>query len=422
MNLSVERARKALPGYLEKSRLACLGTYREPACLHLPYDLSVFGELLAAVAVFLASSSPLPFKHVLGIQPSLRANPLDGLSRFLVVLLSSHCSTRKITEPETNSAILSSSADLETIQPNPTRLLHSFTRPSYSRSKMHTSIISLLFIAIQAVCVYALPPKVPSVDDMELVSFTPTGHISGWPDNTTASTYTAGAATTDDTIPFSPTRWISGWPHSSSSGTSYFTTRVTTVITDTTITVTDNSITWTPTQSISGWPPSNDQTQTNPGQQITETFTITFTSYLEETIPLPPPASVTSSITQSQTPPVIIVTVTASPTFPLPPVGGPSFTIVTVTATPTQPQVVPGHGTATPRFTTITVSEVTIWPSPTTTQTSRLVTLTLSSSSVDWSLNSTTVSYSSTVLTLSPPSPSATGTATINAVRKKRHA
>ncbi|KAI0856977.1 hypothetical protein F4860DRAFT_528337 [Xylaria cubensis] len=271
---------------------------------------------------------------------------------------------------------------------------------------MYFPTLGTLFIAVQAAWVYALPPKVQSPEDMELASFTPTGPISGWPATTTASTST----------PWTSTTTITGWPHivssSSPSSVSYITTTATQVITATTITVTDNSITWTPTQSISGWPPTSN-TQTTPGQQVTKTFTITYTSYSEETVVLPLP-SVTSSIAQSQTPAFTIVTVTASPTVLVSTLTG-SFTVITVTATPTPSPL----GTTTPRFVTITVSEVTIWPAQTTTQAPQSVTLTLTSSSVNESLNSTTVSYSSTVLTLSPPPTFATGTATAAILGKK---
>ncbi|KAI0909771.1 hypothetical protein F4823DRAFT_411611 [Ustulina deusta] len=269
---------------------------------------------------------------------------------------------------------------------------------------MHISTLNALFVAIQAVWVYALPPKVQAVDGLEPASFTPTEPISGWP-----------AAT-----PWTSTTTINGWPHSpspsTSSCTSYFTTKATQVVTATTITVTDNSITWTPTQSISGWPPSGSKTQTAPGQQLTETFTITYTSHSEETIIVPSPSFVTV------TPSFTFVTVTVSPTsLASPSTGQPWFTIITMTATATPLQSSP----ATPRFTTVTVSEVTVWPTPTTTpsstQTSQLVTLTFASSSVNESLNSTTVSYSSTVMTLSPPPTFATGTATVGFVGK-RHA
>ncbi|RWA06823.1 hypothetical protein EKO27_g8281 [Xylaria grammica] len=274
---------------------------------------------------------------------------------------------------------------------------------------MHVSTLNALFIAIQALCVHALPPKVQFADGLEPALFTPTNPIPGWPATTTGSI-------TNELIPWTPTSSISGWPHSSSLNTSsisYVTTTVSPVITATTITVTDNSITWTPTQSVSGWPPSSSKTRT--GLQLTETFTITYTSYSEETISLPPPSSVVPAFT--------FVTVTVNPTA--------SYTVVTVTATETLPPLSPGA----PRFTTITVSEVTLWPTPTTTpvasttstpsttqsstQSSQLVTLTLSSSSVNESLNSTSVSYSSTVMTLNPPPTFATGTATVGTVGRR---
>ncbi|KAI0545531.1 hypothetical protein F4679DRAFT_460185 [Xylaria curta] len=277
--------------------------------------------------------------------------------------------------------------------------------------KMHFPALSTLFVALQAAWVYALPPKVQSHEDMELASFTPTEPISGWPTPDSASTSITGVVT-DDSISWTSTTTI--WPHiissSPSPSVSYTTTTATQVITATTITVTDNSITWTPTQSISGWPPISN-TQTTPGQQVTETFTITYTSWSEETVVLPLP-----SVTRSQTPAFTIVTVTASPTPLTSTLTGP-FTVITVTASPTPSPL----GTTTPRFVTITVSEVTIWPAQTTTYAPQSVTLTFTSSSVNESLNSTTVSYSSTVLTLSPPPTFATGTATVGIVGKKNH-
>ncbi|KAF2971044.1 hypothetical protein GQX73_g2579 [Xylaria multiplex] len=269
---------------------------------------------------------------------------------------------------------------------------------------MHVSALNALFIAIQAVCVYALPPKIQSADELDAPFFTPSGPIPGWPFTSTTSFSTTGAIT-NDIIPWTSTTTISGWPQISSPSTlSYFTTTTSQVVTATTITVTDNSITWTPTQPISGWPPASSNTQTAPGQQLTETFTITYTSYSEETISLPPPT-------------FTFVTVTAGPTF----ASTIPFTVVTVTASASAAH----SGPTTPRFTTITVSEITLWPTPATTpsstQTSQLVTLTLSSSSINESLNSTTVSYSSTVLTLSPPPTFATGTATIGLLGRKRH-
>ncbi|KAI1368273.1 hypothetical protein F5Y08DRAFT_280546 [Xylaria arbuscula] len=270
---------------------------------------------------------------------------------------------------------------------------------------MHISILHALFIAIQALCVHALPRAQPD-DDLELATFTPTDPISGWPE------FTPWTSTT--TV-------FNTWPHSpsssTSSSTSYFTTTAAPVVTATTITVTDNSINWTPTVPISGWPPVSSKTQTIPGQQVTEIFTITYTSYSEETIALPSPSSVAPAFT--------IVTVTANPNSLVPsPTGQPSYTFVTVTETISN--------SATPRFTTITVSEVTLWPSSTQTsgttqtsqasqtpQTSQLVTLTFSSSSFIESLSSTTVSYSSTVLTLSPPPTFATGTATVGFAGKR---
>ncbi|KAH8163110.1 hypothetical protein CIB48_g5139 [Xylaria polymorpha] len=230
---------------------------------------------------------------------------------------------------------------------------------------MYFPTLSTLFIAIQAACIYALPPKVQPAEDIELLSFTPSEPISGWPTIATASTATTGVITDDSTPSWTPTTQISGWPHSSlsssSSSISYFTTASVPVITTTTITVTDNSINWTPTQPISGWPPASSNTQTASGQQLTETFTIIYTSYSEGTISLPPPSSVTSSIAQSQTPAFTTVTVTASPT-PLASTPTGPFTIITVTATPTTSPLGPGQTTTTPRFVTITVSEVTIWP------------------------------------------------------------
>ncbi|GAP85374.1 hypothetical protein SAMD00023353_1001390 [Rosellinia necatrix] len=296
---------------------------------------------------------------------------------------------------------------------------------------MHFSVLGSAFIAAQAANVSALPPGAHSADELELASFTPSNPINGWPDFATTSSSTANTVT-NDFIPWTPSTLISGWPHGGSSSassttlstalssTSYFTTTASQVVTATTITVTDNSITWTPAQSISGWPPSGSQTHTEPGQALTETFTITYTTYSEETILLPPASSITSSTAQNQTPLFTFVTVTATPTsLDSTPTRVPPFTVITVTATPTTTI----HATGTPRFTTITVSEVTIWPTHTTaqssTQTPRVVTLTFSSSSVNWSLNSTTVSYSSTVMTLNPPSSSATGIATVGVVNKR---
>ncbi|KAI1157766.1 hypothetical protein F5B18DRAFT_668970 [Nemania serpens] len=285
---------------------------------------------------------------------------------------------------------------------------------------MHLSILHAIFIAFQAACVYALP-KLQAAEALELVSFTPTNPISGWPTTNTTTSISSTGTSTDGSISWKPTEEISGWPHSSSSSAlssiSYLTTKPTQVITATTITVTDNSITWTPTQSVSGWPPSS-KTQTAPGQQLTETFTITYTSYSEETISLPLSSSVNSSTVQSATPPFTVVTVTASPTsLATASTTQSPFTIVTVTATPTS--------SGTPRLTTVTVSEVTIQPTPTTTQsithTPQVVTLTLTLSSINWSLNTTAVSYSSTVMTLNPPPTFATGTATGGNAGDKRH-
>ncbi|KAI0446447.1 hypothetical protein F4803DRAFT_16086 [Xylaria telfairii] len=273
---------------------------------------------------------------------------------------------------------------------------------------MYFPTLGALLIAIQAACIYALPPKVQPTGDIELLSFIPSEPISGWPTTTTVPAPTLG--TPDFPVPVIPiptTRVVTD-----------DSTLWTPVITTTTITVTDNSINWTPTQPISGWPPASSNTQTSPGQQLTEIFTIIYTSFSKQTVSLPPPSAVTSSISQSQTPAFTIVTVTASQT-PLASTPTGPFTVITVTASPTTPPLGPGQITTTPRFVTITVSEVTIWPTQTTKHTSQLVTLTLTSSSVNESLNSTSVSYSSTVLTLSPPPTSATGTATVGFVSKK---
>ncbi|KAI2638563.1 hypothetical protein GGS21DRAFT_549060 [Xylaria nigripes] len=272
---------------------------------------------------------------------------------------------------------------------------------------MHYSILYAFFIALQATFVRALPPQVQIASESMSAFFTPSNSIDGWP----SSTKTASIII------------VSGWSRRGSSTISYSTTEATSVTAATTVTVTN---TLTPTSSISGWPSSSSNAQSVSVLKLTETFTVTYTSYAEETITLLPGAFTTDLGTQSTTYPYTVVTVTGSAT------GKPSYTIVTVTATQT------------PRFTTITVSEVTLWPTPAPSQsstptsqptsqsdsqppsqlasqtesqpTSQLVTLTLTSSSVNWSLNSTAVLYSSTIMTLNQPASLATATATVGVV------
>ncbi|KAI1827492.1 hypothetical protein F4861DRAFT_550394 [Xylaria intraflava] len=176
---------------------------------------------------------------------------------------------------------------------------------------------------------------------------------------------------------FTPSAPIDGWPSSTQAST---------------------FVTGTSTLSIGGWPHSGSSTSsdsTTEDDQVTTVTTITVTD-----------TSMPTDSVEHHIPPHrcdcygkrdFLGTTFHEKTF-----------TVTATATPT------------PRFTTITVSEITIWPTPTpiesSTQTSQLVTLTMTSSSINWSLNSTAVSYSSTVMTLNPVSPFATGTATVGII------
>ncbi|KAI1436865.1 hypothetical protein GGR50DRAFT_701230 [Xylaria sp. CBS 124048] len=300
---------------------------------------------------------------------------------------------------------------------------------------MHFSTLYTFFVTVQVILVSALPPQLLSAKALASAIFTPSEPIDGWPFSKKTSASTTEFVTVT----------INGLPQSDSSTSSSSTTegQVTSV---TTIFVTD---TRGSTGSIGSSAASSSSTHTFTGIELTETFTITCTSYTEATIWVPPAAISTGPVSQI-IPSFTVVTVTESTASgELPPwEGTPSFTIVTVTATPSPWSQ--GQTTGTPWFTTITVSEVTIWPTPSgptpittptttsmatpivtpmtpvepiqsslqTSQASQLVTLTMTSSSVNLSLNATIVSYSSTVMTLNPPPSFATGTATIGTVRR----
>ncbi|KAI8630120.1 hypothetical protein F5Y19DRAFT_54013 [Xylariaceae sp. FL1651] len=253
---------------------------------------------------------------------------------------------------------------------------------------MRLSIFSALFIAVLAILVSAIPPKIKPTDGADSIPWLPAESITGWPPSSLTLTTVAFQVTAVQTV-----------------------------------TVTEDSMPWPSISPIPGWLSSKRSTQTTPGHVLTETLTVTYTSYSVEIITLPSASSVSKSASKSSTPTIAtIVTVTESMTPLLSTLThNPPFTIVTVTASPVPSTSSPPYSiTPTPLLTTVTVSEVTVWPTQTTTQSStsapRVITLTFTSSSVNWSLNSTTVSHTTTVMTLSPPPTFATGTQPVSPV------